>query len=158
MSGYLADVTALARKDLLVELRSRDTVPAMLLFVVAALTVFHFALPDNSSRLGFLGHEPLVYRELTPLENLDLYGRLYRIPERRERAGALLERFGGGRIVHGHTPIASVLGVDPHEVTGPLVYGGGRVVNVDHCLFAGGPGFVVRLEEVVSQGHPVGHP
>ena len=45
-------------------------------------------------RIGFLGHEPLVYRELTPLENLDLYGRLYRIPERRERIGALLERFG----------------------------------------------------------------
>jgi heme ABC exporter ATP-binding subunit CcmA len=44
--------------------------------------------------IGFLGHDPLVYRELTPLENLDLYGRLYRIPERRERAGALLERFG----------------------------------------------------------------
>jgi ABC-type multidrug transport system ATPase subunit len=46
------------------------------------------------SGLGFLGHEPLVYRELTPLENLELYGRLYRVPERRERAGALLERFG----------------------------------------------------------------
>jgi heme ABC exporter ATP-binding subunit CcmA len=45
-------------------------------------------------RVGFLGHEPLVYRELTPLENLDLYGRLYKIPERRERIGALLERFG----------------------------------------------------------------
>jgi heme exporter protein A len=46
------------------------------------------------AQVGFLGHEPLVYRELTPLENLDLYGRLYRIPERRERIGALLERFG----------------------------------------------------------------
>jgi ABC-type multidrug transport system ATPase subunit len=45
-------------------------------------------------RIGFLGHEPLVYRELTALENLDLYGRLYRVPERRERAGMLLERFG----------------------------------------------------------------
>ena len=45
-------------------------------------------------RLGFLAHEPLVYRELTPLENLDLFGRLYRIPERRERIGMLLERFG----------------------------------------------------------------
>jgi heme ABC exporter ATP-binding subunit CcmA len=45
-------------------------------------------------QVGFLGHEPLVYRELTPLENLELYGRLYRIPERRERIGALLERFG----------------------------------------------------------------
>jgi ABC-type multidrug transport system ATPase subunit len=44
--------------------------------------------------LGFLGHEPLVYRELTALENLDLYGRLYHVPERRERIGMLLERFG----------------------------------------------------------------
>ena len=58
----------------------------------------------------------------------------------------LLEAFGGERIVHGHTPIASVRGVDPRDVTGPLVYSDGRVWNVDHCLFAGGPGFVTRLE------------
>jgi heme exporter protein A len=45
-------------------------------------------------RIGYLAHEPLVYRELTALENLDLYGRLYRVPERRETIGALLERFG----------------------------------------------------------------
>jgi heme ABC exporter ATP-binding subunit CcmA len=49
--------------------------------------------PDRSG-IGYLGHEPLVYRELTALENLDLYGRLYRVPERRERIGMLLERFG----------------------------------------------------------------
>jgi ABC-type multidrug transport system ATPase subunit len=49
--------------------------------------------PDRS-RIGFLAHEPLVYRELTALENLDLFGRLYRVPERRERIGMLLERFG----------------------------------------------------------------
>jgi len=46
------------------------------------------------ARLGFLAHQPLVYRELTALENLDLYGRLYRVSERRERIGMLLERFG----------------------------------------------------------------
>jgi ABC-type multidrug transport system ATPase subunit len=45
-------------------------------------------------RIGYLAHEPLVYRELTALENLDLFGRLYRVPERRERIGMLLERFG----------------------------------------------------------------
>jgi heme exporter protein A len=44
-------------------------------------------------RIGYLAHEPLVYQELTALENLDLFGRLYRIPERRERVGMLLERF-----------------------------------------------------------------
>jgi heme exporter protein A len=44
-------------------------------------------------QVGYLGHEPLVYRELTAIENLELYGRLYRVPERRERIGMLLERF-----------------------------------------------------------------
>jgi heme exporter protein B len=48
VSGYFGDVAALARKDLLLELRSRDTVPAMLLFVVTALVVFHFALPTDA--------------------------------------------------------------------------------------------------------------
>jgi heme exporter protein A len=47
----------------------------------------------DRSRLGYLAHEPLVYRELTAVENLELYGRLYRVPERRERSGMLLERF-----------------------------------------------------------------
>jgi heme exporter protein A len=46
------------------------------------------------AQIGYLAHEPLVYRELTALENLELYGRLYRVPEHRERIGMLLERFG----------------------------------------------------------------
>ena len=53
-------------------------------------------LEVNAERgqVGYLAHDPLVYRELTAIENLDLYGRLYRVPERRERIGMLLERFG----------------------------------------------------------------
>ena len=47
----------------------------------------------DRSRIGYLAHEPLVYRELNAVENLELYGRLYRVPERRERVGMLLERF-----------------------------------------------------------------
>jgi len=50
--NYFGDVVALARKDLLLELRSRDTLPAMLLFVVSTLVVFHFALPSDSSDLA----------------------------------------------------------------------------------------------------------
>ena len=38
--GYARDVGALARKDLLLELRARDTLPAMLLFVAAVFVVF----------------------------------------------------------------------------------------------------------------------
>lgn len=45
---YLADVVTLTRKDLRVELRARDTLPAMLLFVLSTLVVFHFALPEGT--------------------------------------------------------------------------------------------------------------
>jgi heme exporter protein B len=55
VTAYLADVAALARKDLLLELRSRDTVPALLLFVVSALVVFRFALPADASDLAATG-------------------------------------------------------------------------------------------------------
>jgi heme exporter protein B len=55
MRGYFADAGAMARKDLLLELRARDTLPAMLLFVVAVLVVFHFALPTNASDRASLG-------------------------------------------------------------------------------------------------------
>src|SRR5438552_19000285 len=53
--NYLADVGALARKDLLLELRARDTLPSMLLSVVSTLVVFHFVLPAESSDLAATG-------------------------------------------------------------------------------------------------------
>jgi ABC-type multidrug transport system ATPase subunit len=58
---------------------------------LAAPTAGTLELPARE-RIGYLGHEPLVYRELTPLENLTLFARLYRVE--RERVGMLLERFG----------------------------------------------------------------
>lgn len=48
MIAYFQDVAVLTRKDLVLELRSRDTVPAMLLFVVGTLVIFHFALPESA--------------------------------------------------------------------------------------------------------------
>ena len=55
MTSYLRDVGVLARKDLVLELRARDTLPAMLLFVVSTLVVFHFALPAGSSAVASHG-------------------------------------------------------------------------------------------------------
>jgi heme exporter protein A len=65
-----------------------------LLAGLAAPTSGELSVEIPRGRIGFVAHEPLLYRELTALENLELYGRLYRVPERRERAGMLLERFG----------------------------------------------------------------
>jgi heme exporter protein B len=52
---YLADIAALTRKDLRVALRARDTLPAMLLFVLSTLVVFHFASPEGTSEEAAYG-------------------------------------------------------------------------------------------------------
>jgi heme exporter protein B len=52
---YFRDVAALARKDLLLELRAKETLPAMLLFVLSALTILHFAVPAGTEELATLG-------------------------------------------------------------------------------------------------------
>jgi ABC-type multidrug transport system ATPase subunit len=72
---------------------SGKTTLLRLLARLAAPSAGRLELPERH-RLGYLGHDPLVYRELTPLENLTLFARLYRVPERGERVGMLLERFG----------------------------------------------------------------
>ncbi len=59
---------------------------------LAAPTRGSLSVATDRSRVGYLGHDSLLYGELTAVENLDLYGRLYRVPERRERIGMLLER------------------------------------------------------------------
>jgi heme ABC exporter ATP-binding subunit CcmA len=67
---------------------------------LALPTEGELVLAASRAEIGYLGHEPLVYRELSALENLDLYGKLYRVPERRERIGMLLERFGLWEVRH----------------------------------------------------------
>lgn len=49
MTGYLGDAAALARKDVLLELRGREILPSMAIFVVAMLVLFRFALPDDQA-------------------------------------------------------------------------------------------------------------
>ena len=78
--NYFADVRALARKDLLLELRARDTLPAMLLFVVAVFVVFHFSLPASSSDLAANG---LLWVAIVFTALLGL-GRAF-VPEREQR-------------------------------------------------------------------------
>ena len=53
--SYFADVATLAHKDLRLELRARDTLPAMLLFVLSTLVIFHFALPTGADEVAAHG-------------------------------------------------------------------------------------------------------
>jgi heme exporter protein A len=66
---------------------------------LTARTAGELELPAREL-VGYLGHDPLVYRELTPLENLTLFARLYHVPDRGERIGLLLGRFGLWEVRH----------------------------------------------------------
>jgi Calcineurin-like phosphoesterase len=72
-------------------------------------------------------------------------------PDGKANAMMFLKRFGGQRIVHGHVPIYVLADLVPREIKGPLVYAGGRCIDLDGGMSSGGPGFVYqlsRLEEV----------
>ena len=64
-----------------------------------------------------------------------------------EAACRFLAEYGGRQVVHGHSPVPLLLGKDPQDVTGPLVYAGGYAANFDTGTFLGGPCFVAPLPE-----------
>jgi heme exporter protein A len=47
--------------------------------------------------VGFVGHQPCLYEELTALENLLFFGRMYKVKQVHERATELLQRVGLAR-------------------------------------------------------------
>lgn len=52
-------------------------------------------------RIGILGHGIALYDELSAVENLTLFGRLYGLPDARKRADEMLERVGLSRVREG---------------------------------------------------------
>jgi heme ABC exporter ATP-binding subunit CcmA len=56
---------------------------------------------DARRRLGFIGHGISVYDELSAIENLTLFGKLYGLPDPRRTALEWLDRTGLGRVRDG---------------------------------------------------------
>lgn len=65
-------------------------------------TVGHFALGEWDSkehpkelrqRIGMVGHQSFLYRDLTLKENLDFYSKLYHVAEQTEHLDSLVQRF-----------------------------------------------------------------
>jgi len=56
---------------------------------------------ETRRRIGFIGHGISVYDELSALENLTLYARLYGLSDPRRRAVEWLERTGLARVANG---------------------------------------------------------
>jgi ABC-type multidrug transport system ATPase subunit len=138
-----------------------------------APTAGELAVQAERGEIGYLAHEPLVYRELTALENLDLYGRLYRVPERRERVGMLLERLGlwdarrerVGSLSRGMTQRLALCRAFLHEPVlilldepySALDDGGARLLDDELAALAGDRTFVVathspqRVERLATE-------
>jgi heme exporter protein A len=103
----LAGVSArLARRQTLAVLGRNGAGKTTLLRVLATLLLPHggstkvlgLELPREAhllrARIGMLGHETLLYRDLTARENLDFYARLYDVPDPEVRIAGLLEAVG----------------------------------------------------------------
>ena len=90
------DLDVPAGATLLVTGRNGSGKSTLLALLAGLLAPTRGTLQVDADRrsIGFVGHEPLLYQELTAAENLDLFGRLYRVSEHRERSGMLLERYG----------------------------------------------------------------
>ena len=73
-----------------------------------ATTVLGAELPREAhkvrGRIGLLGHEPLLYRELTPRENLELHAKLHGVAP--ERIAAVLE--GAGLTARADDPVRTL--------------------------------------------------
>ena len=97
---------ALAPGECLAVLGPNDAGKSTLLRMVAtllrpdagSLSICGEALPRGARRaragIGYLGHDPLVYLDLTPRQNLELYADLYGLSDARERIDAGLDRVG----------------------------------------------------------------
>ncbi|HLH62578.1 MAG TPA: heme ABC exporter ATP-binding protein CcmA [Ktedonobacteraceae bacterium] len=63
---------------------------------INGMDIVHDALQARY-RVGFVAHQPYLYDELTALENLVFFGRMYNVNEVHERAVALLNKVGLAR-------------------------------------------------------------
>ncbi len=63
-----------------------------------SLSLLGWAIPDDAQRarreLGYLGHDPMVYLDLTAQQNLELFADLYGIDDATERITTALSRVG----------------------------------------------------------------
>jgi hypothetical protein len=71
-----------------------------------------------------------------------------------DAARLLLATFGGRQVIHGHTPIPSMIDRPADDIHAALVYAGGLAVNVDGGMFMGGAGIVFEVQRGTVSTNP----
>lgn len=97
--------------------------------------------------------DALAWEEM--LEDFARRGAFTHTTNGEEFARRFLSIFGGQQLVHGHTPISSMLSCPAGKINSPWIYAGGQCVNVDGGMFLGGPGFVYQLRSPGGPSAPV---
>jgi heme exporter protein A len=68
------------------------------------ISIFGLDAKDNAQQIrslvGLVAHQPYLYEELTPLENLHFFARMYNVANAQERAWNLLHRVGVDKRAH----------------------------------------------------------
>lgn len=65
-----------------------------------------------------------------------------------DNISSFLKWYGGQRLIHGHTPIDTMLDVMPQDVTTPYIYANDLCINVDGRIYGSGAGFVYELPPI----------
>jgi heme exporter protein A len=118
-----------------------------------AVRVLDAALPGEAwkvrGRVGYLGHEPLLYRSLSARENLIFNARLYGVPE--ARVDELLERVGLTR--RGGDPVEELSrGMKQRVAAARAVLHEPELLLLDEPLSAVDPGAVALLDPLIGRG------
>ncbi|GGJ69708.1 serine/threonine protein phosphatase [Deinococcus aquiradiocola] len=116
-------------------------------------TTMYLDLGDTPDEINAAGHALLHSRDATLRGTFEAnFARRQEfmpdvLPDDEAEANlqAMLGASGCTRLVHGHTPVFLLHGQPAANVTEPYVYAQGRCTDVDAALFAGGPGFTLRL-------------
>jgi heme exporter protein A len=85
-----------AGKSTLLRIVASLSKPSLGLVAIAGLPLPAQAV-EVRARLGFVGHQPLLYADLSAEQNLSLYARLYAIPDPDRRIDELLDLLGLSR-------------------------------------------------------------
>lgn len=98
---------------------------------------------NDTFRNLFKHSDALAWEEL--IEAFSMRGVFINTYAGEEFIDRFLTILGGRRIIHGHTPISTMIGGPARKVTEPYTYANGRCLNVDGGIYLGSSGFIHTL-------------